>query len=176
MLLSATFPLNVRIIWSYTFSDGPSFYVACVCNHCHWTSQNRCSMIGLTSNLFFVYNGFNFIAFLFLWLPVWLWWFCVWVIWYVLFFIFLWNSIGRVRWIFYVGLVSSIFSGGCVIGIFSVGCVSGILNVGRIGEVIRLSELIQLSGFIWLSVLIRLSGLIPLVGLIWPSELFSRSK
>ena len=44
MLLSATLQLNVRIILSDPFSDLSSFYVACVCNHCCRTNQNRLTM------------------------------------------------------------------------------------------------------------------------------------
>ena len=50
-LSSATFPLNVRTILPDHFSDISSFYVASVCNHCHWTIQNHCLMMGLTSHL-----------------------------------------------------------------------------------------------------------------------------
>ena len=58
-LLSATLPLNVRIILSDPLFDGSSFYVACVCNHCHQTNQNRRSMIGLTSHISCVYDAFS---------------------------------------------------------------------------------------------------------------------
>ena len=60
MLLSADFPLNVRIIWSDPFPNGSYFYVACVCNHCHWTNYNCCSMMGLMSHLSCVYDAFSF--------------------------------------------------------------------------------------------------------------------
>ena len=59
MLSSATLPLNVQIIWSYSLSNGTSFYVSCVCNHCHRTNQNCRSMMGLTSHLSCFYNAFS---------------------------------------------------------------------------------------------------------------------
>ena len=34
------------------------FYFACVCNHCHWTSQNRRSKMGLTSHLSCFHDAF----------------------------------------------------------------------------------------------------------------------
>ena len=59
-LSSTTFPLNVRIILSDTFYDRSSSYVACVCNHCCRTNQNRRLMMGLTSHLSCVYNTFSY--------------------------------------------------------------------------------------------------------------------
>ena len=56
---SATLTLNVCIVLSDPFSGGSSFYIVYVCNHCHWTNQNCCSMMGLTSHLSFVYNTFS---------------------------------------------------------------------------------------------------------------------
>ena len=58
-LLSATLPLNVRILLSDPFSDGSSFYIACVCNHCHRTNQNCRSMMGPTSHLSCVCDAFS---------------------------------------------------------------------------------------------------------------------
>ena len=46
---SETFSLNGHIILSDPLSDGSSFYVSCVYNHCHSTILNCCSMMGLTS-------------------------------------------------------------------------------------------------------------------------------
>ena len=60
MLWSATFPLNMRINWLYTFSGGSSFYVAWVCNHCHWMSLNCCSKMGLMSHFPYFYDTFYF--------------------------------------------------------------------------------------------------------------------
>ena len=48
MLLLATLPLNKRIILSGPFSGSSSFFIACICNHYHWTKQNRLTM-SLTS-------------------------------------------------------------------------------------------------------------------------------
>ena len=59
MLLLATFPLNVRIIWSDTFSDCSSFYVACVSNHCHWTGETHRSKMGLAIHLSCFYDAFS---------------------------------------------------------------------------------------------------------------------
>ena len=58
-LSSATFPINVRIIWSDPVSDGSSFCIACVCNHCHWTSQNIWPNMGLMSHISCVYDTFS---------------------------------------------------------------------------------------------------------------------
>ena len=58
-LLSATLPLNVRIIWSDPFSDRFSSCVVCVCIHCCWTTQNRCLVMGLTNHLSCVYDDFS---------------------------------------------------------------------------------------------------------------------
>ena len=58
MLSSATFPLNVRIILSDPFSDGSSFYVACVCIHCRWTDHN-CSTMSLTSPVYCLSDAFS---------------------------------------------------------------------------------------------------------------------
>ena len=55
MLLSATFPLNVRIILSDPFSDGSSFYVDCFCNHCRRKNHN-CLTINLMRHASCVYN------------------------------------------------------------------------------------------------------------------------
>ena len=55
-------PLNVRIILSDTFSGGSSFYVVCVCNHCHWTSLNHRLKMGMTSHISCVYNTFSFLS------------------------------------------------------------------------------------------------------------------
>ena len=59
MLSSATFPLNVHIIWLDPFYDRFSSYNICVCNHCHQTNQNRLSMMRLTSHLSSVYDAFS---------------------------------------------------------------------------------------------------------------------
>ena len=58
-LLSATFPSNLHIIWLDPFSDWSYFYVACVCNHRHWTNQNRRSMMRLMSHLSCDYEIFS---------------------------------------------------------------------------------------------------------------------
>ena len=58
-LPSAAFPLNVRIIWSDTFSNCFSSYVACVCNNCRRTNQNRRLTMGLMSHLSCVYYNFS---------------------------------------------------------------------------------------------------------------------
>ena len=50
-MLSATFPLNVRIILSDPFSGRSSSYVVCVYNHFRRMNQNRLTM-GLTSHLY----------------------------------------------------------------------------------------------------------------------------
>ena len=56
---SATFPLNVRIIWWNPFPDYFSSSVACVCNHCNQTNHNFCLTMGLMSHLFCVSNYFS---------------------------------------------------------------------------------------------------------------------
>ena len=59
MLSSESLPLNARIIWSDPISGRFPSYVACVCNHCRRTNQNRCSMMGMTINISCVYNAFS---------------------------------------------------------------------------------------------------------------------
>ena len=59
MMSSETLPLNVRIILSDPFSGCSSFYVACIYNLSDWTSQNRCSMMGLASHISCVYDTFS---------------------------------------------------------------------------------------------------------------------
>ena len=49
----------MRIIWLDPFSDGSSFYVACVYIHCHPTNQNRRLMMGLTIHFSCVSNTFS---------------------------------------------------------------------------------------------------------------------
>ena len=58
-LLSETIPLNARIILLDPFSDGSSFYVACVCNNCSRTNQNRL-MVSLTSPVSCLSDTFSF--------------------------------------------------------------------------------------------------------------------
>ena len=58
MLLSATFPLNVRIILLDTFPNGSSSYVACVCNHCCQKNHNR-SIMSLTSPVSCLYDALS---------------------------------------------------------------------------------------------------------------------
>ena len=41
------------------FSDGSYFNVTCVCHHCHWTNQNLCLMIDLTSHLSCLSDDFS---------------------------------------------------------------------------------------------------------------------
>ena len=109
-LLSATLPLTVRIILLDTFSDGSSFFVACVYSHCRQTNQNR-STTSLTSpvscffekNLIaFLINRFTVIAILwqiiFVWWWVWRWWVWIWFPWYVLFSILLWQFCWLCQW------------------------------------------------------------------------------
>ena len=57
---SANLPLNVRIILSDPLSDGSSFYVSCVYNHCHSKNLNCRSMMGLTSQFSCFYDSFSF--------------------------------------------------------------------------------------------------------------------
>ena len=52
--------LCARLILSDPLSVGSSFYVACICNHCHWKSLNCCSKMGLTSHLSCVYDTFSY--------------------------------------------------------------------------------------------------------------------
>ena len=99
MLSSATLPLNVRIIQLDPFSDGYSFYVACVCNHYFQKNQNRCSMMDLTCHFLIFPTLFLLIAFLFHRWRVWKWWFLVRVIWYVLFYTLLWKFCWLYQWI-----------------------------------------------------------------------------
>ena len=176
-LLSATFPLNMRIIWSDPFSGGSYYYVAFVCNHCHRKNQNICSMMGLTSHLSCVYETFFLIAFLFIWWWFWRWCFYVRVIWYVLFFIFLWNFVGCVSGIFSVGRVNGIFSVNRVAksvgrfsGIFSIGRVSGLFSVSRVRELFSVSQIPELIRGPELFSVSRIPELI------WVPELSSRSK
>ena len=67
MLLSATLPLNVRIILPDHFSNHSSSYIVCVCYHYCRTNQNTRSMMGLTSHLFCLSINFYYyhVAFLF---------------------------------------------------------------------------------------------------------------
>ena len=58
MLLSETLPLNVRIILSDPFPDGPSFYVTCVCSHCCWANQNH-SKTSLTCYVSCISDAFS---------------------------------------------------------------------------------------------------------------------
>ena len=41
------------------FSDVSYFFVACVCNHCHWKNQNRRLKMGMTSHLYDAYDAFS---------------------------------------------------------------------------------------------------------------------
>ena len=107
-LLSATFQLNVRIIWLDPFYDWSFYYVICICNHCLWTNWNGRSMMGLTSHLSCISDAFSSFAFLFLWRRVWQWWVWFRVIWYVRFYILLWGN-GEMLWRWFVHF--SIFSG-----------------------------------------------------------------
>ena len=59
-LSSATLQWNVHVIWSDPFSNASSFYVDCVCNHCHWMSQNCRSKMGVRSHLSFFNDAFSF--------------------------------------------------------------------------------------------------------------------
>ena len=61
MQSSAIFPLNVRIILFYPFSDASSFCITCICGHCRRTYQNRL-MMSLTLHVSCVYNVFLLIA------------------------------------------------------------------------------------------------------------------
>ena len=148
------------------FSDVSSFSIACVCNHCHWTSQNRRSMMGLTSHISCVYDAFSS--------------YCV---------SFFFNdesdddgsgsgSYGTCSYSFSsensVGLVSGLFSVGRVSGIFSVnritksvGRVSGIFSVCRVGGIFSFS---RVSGIFPVS---RVRGIFSVSRV---AELFSRSK
>ena len=50
----------MRIILSDTFSDGSSFYVACVCNHYDCMSHNCRSKMSLTNHFPCFYDAFYF--------------------------------------------------------------------------------------------------------------------
>ena len=128
------------------------FCVPCVCNHCHWTSQNHRAMMGLMSLISCFYDVFSSYRFLFSLMTS--------LTMMVLgqgylvraLFLFLWNSVGCVSVSKFVVRVSGIFSVNRVTKF--VGSVSGILKVGEIGELIRIREMIRIIE------LIRLSGLI----------------
>ena len=114
MLSSVTFPLNVRIIWSDPFSDGSSFYIACVCSHCRWKNQNHLAM-SLTSPVSSVSDIFFLIVFLFILFTgigiiwhirfvrwwIWQWWVWLRVSWYLWFSFLIWWicwSCRQIRW------------------------------------------------------------------------------
>ena len=112
MLSSATFPLNVCIILSDPFSNGSSFYVACVYNHCHCTSKSHHSMMPLKSHLSCFYDALFSYRFSFSFMinktimllgPGYL---------VRAFFSFSENCVGRVSGLFSVGHVSGIFKVG----------------------------------------------------------------
>ena len=161
MLLSASLPLKLRIIWLDSFSGVSSFCIICVCNHWRRKNQNRCSKIGLMSHLSDAYDAFSsywvssslILSLMKMYLmtsltmmvlgpdspPV-----CAFLHFFEL-------SVHR---------VSISKSVGCVSSSKPVDCASGILKVGRIRELI------------WIGELIRLSKLIRLSGLIRPPEFF----
>ena len=132
------------IILSNHFSNSSSFYVTCVCNHCHWTSLNPRSKMGLTRHLSCFYQVFSFYLVSFsvmmsltiissMTSPT------------VIFpgpghlvralFHFSKNSVGRVSGLFPFNWVIGIFSFSRVIEIFSFTRVIGIFSFSRVNGI-----------------------------------------
>ena len=65
MLLSAIFPLKLRIVLSNPFPAVSYFCVACVCNHCHQKNLSRILKMCLTSHFSDAYEAFTSFCFSF---------------------------------------------------------------------------------------------------------------